>query len=261
MVRFGKYCIKDKNLSFFGKISYFIHGNPHIAKFIQSMWFRSKIKSIISNKIIHVLDVGCGNGDYAFYLAEKYPWLKIEGIDSNSQNILCANEIKKKNNLLQVNFSNKSLEEFSSKNKYDVIYCVEVLHAVDNKEEFINRICALLKQNGLFYFQDCFKGSFEEKIICEPAAFREYQKHNFRDLQLPESELVNIIKKAGLEIINKSNFFGFFGRFAWEIDQKLHTVRIKYIRTLLIPLLKFFCVLDSLILVGKMEELAIVAKK
>lgn len=261
MVRFGKYCVYDKNLSFLGKMGYFIHGNPHIAKFIQSRCFKSKIKTIISNNDFNVLDVGCGSGDYAFYLAQKYPCLKIDAIDANKSNIEFAKEIKQKSSLKSINFSNKSLGEFSNKNKYDFIYCVEVLHAVDDKARFINKISTLLSKDGFFYFQDCLSCSFEEYNLFVPLPFKKYQLHYFKGFQLSESKLCDLIKKSGLEIISKSYFFGFFGRLAWEIDQKFQTIRIGHVRTFLIPFFKFFCILDSLIPIGKMEEIAIIAKK
>ncbi len=101
MVRFGINGIHNKELSFFGKIAFFIHGNPHIAKFLQSHYTVKKIINLIKSKkseeISNVLDVCCGSGDYSFFLAEKYTKLKIYAIDLNLKNIENAQKIQKKN--------------------------------------------------------------------------------------------------------------------------------------------------------------------
>lgn len=65
-------------LNFFGRFGEKIVGSPFIGQFIRFLHFKKAIKPL---RFKSVLDVGCGSGDYAFYLAKKYPEVKIEACD------------------------------------------------------------------------------------------------------------------------------------------------------------------------------------
>lgn len=261
MARFGINGIYNEELSFFGRLAFFIHGNPHIAKFLQSHYFIKNTNKIISREIRNVLDVGCGSGDYSFFLAEKYPWLKINSIDSDDKNIENATEIKGIKQHKEVNFICAYFQSSGIKKQHDLVFCVETLHAINNKTIFLRKISELMKKGGILYFQDCMKEDYHKMILnCPPNQFNLYRNKFFAGNQLSAGELLEILKKLNFEILKNGRIIGFFGQLAWEIDQ-ISAVNIKYLKTLLIPVLKTLCKLDFLLNLGRKNELFVVARK
>ncbi len=154
LIRFGKWNIYNPNLSYFGRIGYFIHGSPNLAQFFQSHYFRKCIKKIIRNKTQTVLDVGCGGGDYSFYLAEKYPFLKIDAIDISKEGIEMAKIVQEKSNIHNINFLPSDLEELPEKKKYSLVILINVINEVKDKREFIKKSLAFVEGGGVCFYSN-----------------------------------------------------------------------------------------------------------
>ena len=262
MVRFGKYCSTDERLTFWGKLSYKIHGTPHILKFMESRYFVKAVKKNLPCNVKNFLDIGCSAGDYSFYLAEKYHWLLITAIDADKNNIAKANTIKKKINNTTIEFINKKLDEFNPAEKYDAICFIQCLHAIRNKKQALQKAANLLTTNGLLFFQDILKDSYKTTILGKTLIPFEHYEKNFVNGELQTAEeIISTIQEAGLTIIKNTRTVGFRGQLAWEIDQHLQCSKTKYIRTLSIPFIKIMCLLEFLFPFGKKNELFIIARK
>lgn len=262
MVRFGINGIYDTKLSLFGRIGFFIHGTPHIAKFIQGHYFAKNINNLISKEISTVLDIGCGPGDFSFYLAEKHPYLNIDALDFNKEAI--KNAIERMNHKYhnEIKFINSEFQSFNFKSKYDLVLCVEVLHTVKNKFAFLKKISSSVKEDGFFYFQDRMKGDYCRGIInpysrSDNEYFIKFTKYE----QLDDKKILEYLEKLNFEILKKGRIIGFFGQIAWEIDQILLDSKIKYLKTIFIPALKLLCILDFAFPIGRKNESYVVAKK
>jgi cyclopropane fatty-acyl-phospholipid synthase-like methyltransferase len=85
----------------------------------------------------NVLEIGCGQGDFAIALSEKNPEMKITGVDMDEGYIRVAKKSDTKN---RVNFVLTSLERFASKEKFDVIIASEVIEHINNIDDFMKSI-------------------------------------------------------------------------------------------------------------------------
>ena len=97
---------------------------------------------------ISILDVGCGGG----LLSEPMARLgaNVVGIDASKKNIGVAKHHLKKSDL-NIKYFNASPENFSYKEKFDVILNMEIVEHVENVEKFINVSSELLKKNGIMF--------------------------------------------------------------------------------------------------------------
>ncbi len=127
IIRFGKWNIYDPDVSFFGRIGYFIHGSPSIALFFQSHYFRKYIEKIINNKTKSILDIGCGGGDYSFYFAEKYQNLQIDAIDISREGIEKIKRIQMNVPFYNVNFFVSDLEKFRGGGRSTILFFSSIL--------------------------------------------------------------------------------------------------------------------------------------
>lgn len=261
MVRFGKYCRYDARLSFFGKLGYRVYGNPHVSKFMHKYYFIRNTKKIMSEKITAVLDVGCGDGDYALYLAEKYPWLEIDAVDNCAKNIAGVRAIQKSVPAVRtVNGICSDIKDFVPSKKYDYIYCIKSLHAISNKRAVLAKLRKFLSENGVLYVQDSTPHSYSNKLLgMSTKPFDGYHKKYVKE-ELDERAMVAIFKQLNVEIIEKKQIIGFFGQLAWELDQVLQEMKMGVIRPFVVIFFKFLCLLEFAFPWGRKNEICIMGK-
>ena len=92
------------------------------------------------NKILKLIDIGCGIGDFTLDLAKEYNhFSEIYGIDFLKENI----DIAKKNTNKKIKFLEEDLKKLSFKDKYfDLSICINVLHHIhiDDIKEAVSEI-------------------------------------------------------------------------------------------------------------------------
>jgi 2-polyprenyl-3-methyl-5-hydroxy-6-metoxy-1,4-benzoquinol methylase len=97
----------------------------------------------------HVLDFACGSGILSTEISKHVN--TIHGIDISSQMIEVANNRKIETKLNNVTFSRATLfDENIQIASFDVITAFNILHYLEDKEIFMNRINELLKPSGIF---------------------------------------------------------------------------------------------------------------
>ena len=110
----------------------------------------------IADQVIEpILDAGCGTGDNSIFFASK--GLKVVGIDFVEKAIIKAkNKIKGRN--LPVDFLVKDAVELKDWDmKFNTIIDSGLLHAIWNKEKYIEGLKHILNSGGriyVFYFRD-----------------------------------------------------------------------------------------------------------
>lgn len=102
-----------------------------------------------------MLDVGCGFGGEALYLAQQYH-VNIIGVEKEPYMIVQAEKIKAKQTSplkgqvsFQIMVVATTLKEFPD-NTFDIVYCKEVMYHVpiNRKQELINEMYRVLKPGG-----------------------------------------------------------------------------------------------------------------
>lgn len=159
----------------------------------------SLTKEIFENETINnntrILDVGCGTGQTAAYLADQYG-SKVTGIDINPIMVEKAKNRMKKNRV-PVEIIQASIENIPLKDReFDLIISESVLAFV-NKEKALKEIFRLLKNGGQFIAN--------ELVINKPLSSTEEEKvkHFYGiDSVLLEKDWIALFEQAGFENIN-----------------------------------------------------------
>ena len=99
-------------------------------------------------KDLKILDIGCGGGLISEPLARLGG--EVTGIDASEKNIKVAKLHSKKNNL-NINYFNKSPEQLSNSEKFDIVLNLEVVEHVENVDLYIKSCSNLLKKNGIMF--------------------------------------------------------------------------------------------------------------
>lgn len=108
---------------------------------------RLRLKQTLSKANLHsnidIIEIGCGAGFAATYLEGSYK--NYMGIDYSEELIKNAKYFNKKTN---ISFIAKDLYQFSSKNKYDVLFMIGVLHHMVDIDHAIKVARSLIKPGG-----------------------------------------------------------------------------------------------------------------
>lgn len=94
-----------------------------------------------------VLDAGSGWGEYTSALAKHFG--SVVGVEP--QKDACVYAVKKYSKQKNLTFYNSPIEEFNTKQKFDLIISLTVFEHIANKKAFYDKIFSLIKPNGIIY--------------------------------------------------------------------------------------------------------------
>ncbi len=171
-----------------------------------------EIKELASKKIIRegmkILEIGCGEGHQAIYLAKK--GLKVRAIDYSKNAINFAIENAKKEDV-SIDFSTNSYKRLESiKERFDFIFDWRFLHEITNEQkrsEYLSEVSRLLKNNGK-YLSVSFTGDSDfmgnGKLRISPAGIKIYFA-KLKDLEKQFSKFFNILDSKYIIVPQKPN--------------------------------------------------------
>ena len=95
---------------------------------------------------LKILEQGCGNGRFASTVAVEFPDCQIDGIDMSQAGIDHARRVNPPPN---TNFWVADGYDVGRNDSYDIVYHVNVLEHVPEKEPYLEESLRLLKQDGV----------------------------------------------------------------------------------------------------------------
>ena len=158
--------------------------NPHWDKREPSKLVNRLLDETDKKKVLHILELGCGNGVDSIVFGEKGH--KVTGIDISPDAIKLA---KKNNKFDNVTFEVGDAEKLKFKdNQFDLVYSMAVLHSSDLKKS-IPELARVLKPGGkalLFLYQKT-----------------EYEYNDETEKNFAYGEIEGLFKDNGLKVLSK----------------------------------------------------------
>ena len=143
-----------------------------------------------------ILDIGCGIGGSARYLADNYGCF-ITGIDITEEYCKAAAELSKLLNLEdKTEFRHADVIDLPFENdSFDIVWSEHVQMNVENKQGFYQQIYRVLKPGGKLIFYDVFKGKGEEIYYPVPWA-----DNSSTDFLVEQNETKDLIESLDFKI-------------------------------------------------------------
>ncbi len=142
------------------------------------------LKKMPVNRDLQCLEIGCGNGSFISNI-NSYGF-KMAGIDISDKAVQVAQEKNPSSVIAKKNF-------FDLKDKYDIVFCFEVLEHIENDLDAIRKISQLIKDGGFLICSVPAHGSLYYDVVDKHYGhFRRYEK----------KELMNLLQSNGLKVID-----------------------------------------------------------
>lgn len=104
---------------------------------------------------LQVLDIGCGIGGTAIYLAKRFD-AQVLGITISPIQAAMAARSAAEDGITSCRFVAMDAEELAIRNEFDVVWCVESLSHMANRDQVLEDALALLKPGGKIGIIDWF---------------------------------------------------------------------------------------------------------
>ena len=148
----------------------------------------------------NVLDVGCGNGLVAMYLAEKYELKSMIGIDLNENNIKIACDERQRRKIEIANFLHDNAQKLENikEGSVDLIINIESAFHYPNKDQFLKAIHRVLKPGDHFLIADILTTRKRKRLLSKWKKKMNYHHWSYDDY-------IEGFGNAGLKLITEDD--------------------------------------------------------
>ena len=162
------------------------------------------LKLYETDKPIHILDIGCGDGATELFMQKYFSQWQVKGIDVSEKSIAAAKEKQLSNTDFQI--YNGTVIPFADQS-FDVIFIAGVLHHVDFMlhQNIMQEVYRVLKTGGRLYLFEHNPLNPLTRYLVNTCVFDKDAK------LLPNNYTKRVIREGSLEI-NNNKFIIFFPR-------------------------------------------------
>lgn len=164
----------------------------------------------------HILDAGCGFGQYAWYLAKQNRKWNIRAIDIKRDYVACGNDFFRQQNLQNVFCSVEDLTTYRFEKAFDLIISVDVLEHIENDQAVFENFYFNLKQGGVLLISTpSDKGGSDVVKPGQTSFVGEHVRDGYGMHEIKEK-----LKAAGFCKVKAHYSYGLSGKIAWKMAMK-----------------------------------------
>ena len=196
---------------------------------------------------LQVLDAGMGFGQYSYYLARKFRWWNIKGMDVKEEQVSDCNTFFSKIKLNNASFSTGNLTRLEEKEQYDFILSVDVMEHIEDDNAVFSNFYNAMKTNGMLLIStpsDQGGSDVHHHHEDEQSFVGEHVRngYNISAIQLQ-------LKKAGFSQTEASYSYGAPGKIAWKLSMKYPILMLNVSKLFFILLPVYYLILFPLCLI------------
>ena len=151
---------------------------------------------------MHVLDVGCGIGGPARYLAKTFG-CHVTGIDLTEEFVQVARMLTERCGLSDKTefHQGNALELRFEDDSFDVVWCQNVTMNVENKVGLLAQVRRVLRPGGIFTYTEYVRGDGGEPVY--PVPWADDPSYSF--IMTPE-EMRKMVEESGFRVLDWTDF-------------------------------------------------------
>lgn len=256
--RFGRYqpFVSDKmrQRPKLGRAIYRIFGFTNLATYGRHLTFKRLLTHVPLDKMKSVLDLGCGQGEFSFMIAEAHKNVEVDAVDIDSHAVAKIREVVDRFQISNMRTFTGTIDELQD-NYYDLIFTVDVFQHIPVDQMPFKECYNKLKKGG--YLITKMPNKKHRRILPE-SWFREFDdtlkgthsEHNKTYIPhfgqvLDLDELVRKYKENGFNIVAAFYSDGLVARAAWEFNYLMTKAGAPF-QLLSLPLLRVMMRIDNI---------------
>lgn len=175
-----------------------------------------------------VLDAGCGNGLWSFYLARNFSTFHIAGIDTRDSAVKFCKEVGTLNSYTNVSFMQVKFADMSFRKEFDVILSFFSLHYSYRQDlEILKKMACALKPGGVLMLSVPIARSLVPWKKADKETSRNSQlkygiqvdTHEFLEHYHPD-DLISKLNAAGFELVILKQIVGRMGGYSKQLYRR-----------------------------------------
>lgn len=239
---------------FKAKIYYALFGHDHMGYRVRAFHFKKMLAR--SDNPRYILDAGCGEGCYTFYLARQFPKARVIGIDINTKLLTNAESIRRRLGEVgrRISFVEGDLTSHCFDIKFDLIVCIDVLEHIIEDERALKNMRNYLSKRGKLLLHVPQRHQLNQYFFKDFAAQGIVRDH-VRD-EYTEREILYKVDCVGFKVDEIRYTFGSLGSVARELSYQVEKVAIgrPLAKALLAPLQIMLAYGDSIVTNSKRHQ-------
>ena len=198
-------------------------GSMHIGEVIRRRALRRALSPLLRTGV-RVLDVGCGRGDNALWIARRYPNVAVHAVDIAPELVVCVQQRVTDAGLRNISVQQADVEHSlfdirHSSCSFGIVYSVDVFEHLRDPVEALVRIAGALADGGWCVLH---VPQAHQRRWC--ARFAEYHQDDHEREGFDPQELAGMVARAGLHTVTLQHTFGSPGALAWELFHVLQDI-------------------------------------
>lgn len=222
-----------------------IFGYTSLGNYARAQVFIKLVNRLPAERFRHILDLGCGMGEYSFMMAEALPQATVTAIDILPDRIAEVRKAKASTGLNNLEIYQQKIEELPAEHRFDFIFSVDVFEHIRENEMPFREAYRRLNPGGYLLVK---MPSRKQHTFLPERWFEEHQEwleHEHVGQVYELDDLQERFRQEGFLIVYAGYADGPLSRMAWEISylaRKAGTLA----HLLLLPLCKGMVWLDNL---------------
>jgi ubiquinone/menaquinone biosynthesis C-methylase UbiE len=237
-------------------------GDP--AHYLHSRLLKRALDAIDGVRPRHILDAGCGAGDYSFYLAARYPMAEVLGVDIDEEAIRRNRETARHLGIANVRFEVANLAVTKFPEQFDLVISIDVLEHIVEQETALRTLRSALRPGGTAFLHIPTVRERPVPFSRWLTGFHEWAAEEHLAKERTADEFASCVRASGLQVTSTTRTFGYFtGELATSLFALpfKNTRRNRVFQVLLMPICRLLARADSLNLQQTRYAVAVLAKK
>lgn len=199
------------------RLLYKIFGYTSLGNYARAQVFIRLLEKLPTERFRHILDLGCGMGEYSFMLAESLPHAAVTAIDILPDRVAAVKKAKAQLGIPNLEVKQSRVEDLLEE-KFDFIFSVDVFEHIRENEMPFQHACARLKQGGYLLVK---MPSHRQFTLLPENWFEEHTEwlaHEHVGQVYTLEGLQKRFEREGFEVVHATYADGPISRLAWEIS-------------------------------------------
>ncbi len=178
------------------------------------------LKRTVFSGHIHILDAGCGFGQYSYRMSRIYPGSIIKGVDVKVEQIEDCNRFFTSTGINdRVVFENGDLTTFTEPYNYDLVLSVDVMEHIEEDELVFSNFYKSLRKNGVLLIS-----TPSDQGGSDTHEHDHNSVHGFIDEHVRDGygigDITEKLNRAGFSEVEARYTYGPSGSISWRLSMK-----------------------------------------